>query len=282
MTATPTSPNSQNSRTQPQTEVAKLEGIYKPSNKITTSLGICIYGRSGVGKTTLLSTMPGKGLLIDVPQIEGGTQVLSAAADKIDIKAVNTYSDIDHVFWFLQKQAHDYKWVAIDSITAFTELAKRKTIKERDISADPHTISLQEWGKIGTLVGELIYRFRTLPIHTIWVGQERKYGSDSEPTMIGPDTTPGALSDLLPSMTLVGRLYVENLPSGEAERRLRIAPHPLYHAKARSLPSIRVPRVVRNPNIGMILAYLYGQQIGGKSVVLDEVDESADFFIIPS
>jgi hypothetical protein len=224
--------------------------------------------------------MPGKGLLIDVPQIEGGTQVLSDAAQKIDIVPVSTWDEIDTIFWFLQKKNHDYKWVAIDSITAFTELAKRKTIKERDISADPHTISLQEWGKIGALVGEMVYRFRTLPVHTVWLAQERKYTSDDAPTMIGPETTPSALSDLLPGMLLVGRLYVQNLPGGGIERRLRIDTHPLYHAKARALPSVVVPSVVRNPNLGMILAYLFGRQVNGQSVVLDTVDETKDFLVL--
>lgn len=227
------------------------------------SLGICVYGRGGVGKTSLVGTMPGAGLIIDVPQIEGGTYVLEDKADRIDIIEVRTWDEIDDIFWALQKKdkvqlpnVDKYKWVAIDSITAMQQLAKRKVIKERDLDADPHQISQQEWGKIGQLVGELIFRFRTLSIATVFVAQERKHGGDDEPIMIGPDVIPSALAALMPPLMLVGRLTVQNDGGDGATRILRVQPHPLYVAKCRAKPGRKMPASVRNPNLEGILRYL--------------------------
>lgn len=237
-----------------------LEGVFKPGTNTSQSFGLCIYGRGGVGKTTLLATMPGRGLIIDVPQIEGGTFVL-AGSNNIDVKSVEEWDEVNDIYWFLEKKAHPYRWVAVDSITAFLELAKRKTIKERDLNMDPHVISLQEWGKVGRLVGELVYRFRRLKTHTIWIAQERKFGNEEDPatpSIIGPDVSPSALQMLLPSMLLVARLSVERGPDGGWERHLRIGPHNHYYTKCRARPNLDVPAVIRNPRLDVLLKYLLG------------------------
>lgn len=252
-----------------------LSGVYKPAAKPQQSLGICIYGRGGVGKTTLVGTMPGRGLVIDVPQIEGGTFVLSNVADRIDVKPVEKWDDVDDVFWFLKEKNHDYQWVAIDSITAFVELAKRKCIKERKLDEDPHTTTMQEWGKIGNLCSEMIYKFRTLRQHTIWIAQERTHGSEErgEAVQIGPNVTPATLTALTPSMMILARLSVEN-NAGTYERRLRIGPHPTYMTKVRAMPGKDVPSVIRDPHLGKLLKFLVGS--GERP---EEVDEFAGIII---
>lgn len=237
----------------------RLAGTFKPSPRQGESYGICIYGRGGVGKTSLLATMPGKGLVIDVPQFEGGTFVLSGASERIDVYPCQQWEDIDAAFWFLAREPHSYRWVAVDSITGMQELAKRKTIGERDISADPHTISLQEWGKIGRLVSELIFRFRTLKIHTIWIAQERTHrGDDGGSGPVGPDLTPSALSSLIPSMALLGRMSYEQGGDGAWQRLLRVGPHQDYYTKYRALPGVDMPPIIVNPNLHQILGYMLG------------------------
>jgi phage nucleotide-binding protein len=242
------------------TTATPLKGLYKPSVDAKQTFGLCIYGRGGTGKTTLLGTMPGKGLIIDVPQIEGGTFVLEDKADRIDIVPVETWDEVQPIYWYLKKEKHDYRWVAIDSITAFQELAKRKVVKERDtaLNADPHTITLQEWGKMGQLVGELVYQFRLLPLHTIWVAQERSHGSDEGGRIVGPDIIPSALAALMPSMMIVGRLSVQQTEDASWARILRVGPHPDYYTKVRAKPGLEVPSVIARPDIGSILRFLLG------------------------
>lgn len=249
-----------------------LPGTYKPGSRPPTSIGITIYGKSGVGKTTLLGTMPGRGLVVDVPQIEGGNFVLGAYANRIDVKDVSSWDEIDAIYWFLAKEAHNYKWVAFDSITAMAELARRKTIKDRTLKEDAHTVSLQEWGKVGSLVSELIYKFRTLPLHTIWVAQERRHGSEDrgEPVMVGPDISPRALAALQPSMFLLGRLSVEQQLDGTYERRLRVGPHPLYMSKVRAVPGVDVPPLIGHPNLGKFLRYALGMPGAEKPEAINE------------
>ena len=237
---------------------------YKPGAEIVPP-GICIYGRTGTGKTTLVGTMPGNGFLIDTRSIEGGNFVLEDKADRITVTDVTSWNEIDDIFWALMKKDKvalpgvDFdklKWVCIDSITGMQKLAIRKIIKERDLDADPHQITQNEYGKIGQLVGELVYRFRTLPYATVFTAQERKHGGgeDGEPVMMGPDVSPSSLGSLVTSLMLIGRLSVDS----EGKRIMRVQPHSLYVAKSRSKPGKNLPALLEEPNLEVILRYMLG------------------------
>lgn len=214
--------------------------------------------------------MPGRGLLLDVPQLEGGTEVL-AGRDDIDIALVEVWADLDDKFAYLARGKHPYKWVAIDSVTALQKLAKRKVIKEREISADPHKTTLEEFGKINSLVEEVVYRFRTLPIFTIWIAQERRFSSEDEASIWGPDVQPGALNIIMPSMMLVARYKASTTLEGVLERHLYIAPRPDTYAKYRAAPDLKVPAIIKDVNLADVIRYLNGN----KEVTLHEVTDDS-------
>lgn len=278
-TAAPAAPTTAVATAAPALPIAVLPGVHKPSLRPNSSFGICIYGRSGTGKTTLVGSMPGRGLIIDVPQAEGGTFVLSDKADRIDVKEIHTWQEIQEVFWFLKKENHDYKWVAIDSLTAMTELAKRQIIKDRELAADPAKITLPEWGQLNQLTIELVYQFRTLPIHVIFVAQESVHDTDDKsiPAQIGPDTRTKVVNSLIPSMLLVGRTSVETKFDGTYEYRFRIGPHPTFMTKVRHKPGLEVPNVLRNADLGLLLRYLFGLP---NATPPEAVDEMAVFDIL--
>jgi hypothetical protein len=239
-----------------------LDRITKPSARIQ-HIAATIYARGGAGKTTLTGTMPGKGLLIDIPQVEGGSFVLADKADRIDIFPAKSWDDLGEIHRHLRDSDHGYAWYAIDTVTATGELAKRKTLKERELGADPHMISMQDWGKIGELQGDLFYQFRMLPMHGIFLAQERlREGGDEGSLEYQPDVSPAALSKLIPSMTLVGRLYTQQ-SAGEdgstlVERRLRIGPHSRTYTKVRAVRERPLPPIVSEPHLGRLFAWLLG------------------------
>lgn len=220
-----------------------------------------------MGKTTLLGSLPGRGLVIDIPQVEGGTSVLADKADRIDVLPIVRWEEFDEAYKMLFKGEHPWNWVAIDTITAVQELAKRRSMKDReaDLSQDAHLITMQDWGKIGQLNGELIYKLRTLKMHTIILAQERKRDSnDGSGSEFQPDVSPATLSSLFPSLHLVGRLYVAQVDNEDGtthyERRLRVGPHQMYTTKARSVPGRELPAVIREPSLAQILAYMMGKE----------------------
>lgn len=245
-----------------------LEGrIHRPSARLAR-ISVTIYGKGGSGKTSLLGTMPGRGLVLDIPQVEGGTMVLSEA-ENLEVFSVNRWDDFQDVYDHLKAglpsptTQQPYQWVAIDSLTAAQELAKRKAVRERPISGDPTQITMQDWGKIGQLMSGLIYDFRTLPVHVIFLAQER-LRETGDVYEYQPEISPMSLSSLIPSQFLVGRLYtveVEDESGGTVvERRLRVGPSERYMTKVRAVPGHDLPAIIRRPNLKAILGWLTGAE----------------------
>lgn len=222
---------------------------------------LCIYGPGGVGKTTLIGSMPGKGLVVEVKATEDGAYVLSDKADRIDVFYLESFNDLDDVYKEVKAHIKMWNWIAFDTVTGIQELAQRKVVRERDLKADPHKMTQPEFGHMANLVGEAVFKFKALNIWTIWAAQERRHGGgedDPGPVMYGPDILPSALRKLWPPMMLGGRLFVQTAMdgSGGLERGLRIGTNELYWAKCRALPGKRPPPVIKDPKLDQILAYL--------------------------
>ena len=227
-----------------------------------------ISGPVGAGKTTLASTMPGKGLIIDIPTTEGGTFVIpTERVHRIQGVTVEHWDDLRDIYWALAKKdeealpgVSELDWIAIDSITGLANLAREKTIAQRDsrTKTSEFSVSLQEWGFIGTMVGGEVPKFQRLPYTKIWLAQERRHGGyddDPGPVQIGPSITRSALLMLVPPMTLIGRLSVE----GDKERRILTVGPPGgdFIVKVRAMPGKRLPNRIRDPHLGQILRYLF-------------------------
>jgi len=235
--------------------------IRKPSGRYK-HLGICIFGKIGVGKTTLLGTMPGKGLLLDVKGIEEGDSVVAHHADRIAVLDIATWEDLNKAYHMLRKGQYKCDWVAIDTVTSVQILAKRRVLKLRD-DADlkTHQVRRQDWGDIGQLMGELFLKFRSLPMHIVFLSQERTFEHEDgdEPTEILPEVSPASLRILTPSLHLVGRYYIEDVGDG-MERRMLVEARPGFVTKARSVKGRELPPIIRKPNLGRILRYMQGDE----------------------
>ena len=238
---------------------------HPPSKPSRGSFGI--YGDSGIGKTTLLGTMPGRGLLIDTIITEGGEQVLADKADRIKVFSCTSWDMVDEIFNSVEAGDENVDWVGFDSVTGMLRLAYRQVIglDDKEIRISKHKITLPEHGEAGQLVSELIYRFNSItidqddgvkrPKFMIWTAQERRHGGgedDPGPMQIGPDVIRSVLSALKPPMMLLGRVELDT----EGNRVLRVGKNDLYMCKARVVPGRKLPDVIAKPNLGKILRYL--------------------------
>ena len=251
--------------TQPVDGKPSIQSRVTKPNAGIGRISAIIYGKTGVGKTTLLGTMPGKGLVIDIPQNEGGAYVLSDKSDRIDVVPVTTWNDFEELYeWLRDRTKHQYSWVAIDSMTAAQGLAKRKATKERTLDADPYMTTMQDYGKIGNLMDDLNFKFRMLPVHSIFIAQEASRAGDGGGTAeVEPDMTPATAKAVRPPQSLIGRLFIQEVDvDGKAvyERRLRVGPHPVYVTKCRAVPGREVPAVIKNPNLTQIFGWLLGKE----------------------
>ena len=242
-----------------------LSRIHRPSPRLA-KIGACIYAKGGAGKTTLLNTMPGQGMLLDVPQIEGGSSVL-AGNENIDVVPIETWDHYQEAYDLLKNNTPSpntgkpYNWVALDTISAASILARRKAVRERNIDSAPTQITQQDWGRIGQLMEDLFYLYGTLPQHVIYLSQE-KLRESGDVHEYQPAISPMALEALHPSLFLIGRLYIAEVVTEAGiveERRLRVGTSERYFTKVRAVPGRALKPILKDPNLKEIFGWLLGQ-----------------------
>lgn len=229
------------------------------------NLRILVYGKNGVGKTRFAATGP-KPLIIDCN--EKGTMSIRNMKD-VKVFRIETWTDIDFIFWYLQSAKHDRKTVALDTITSLAQLCMRFVLGDessRDPTQDPFMPSKREWGKVGELMRTVILNFRNLPMHVVFLAQERKGFTDDEDegTEVFPEVSPSVRSTLTAAVDIIGHQFIKEVvvkqkggkQKSRPDFRMRIGPHETYVTKDRSDSAL--PGIIRNPNLGSMIKVLQG------------------------
>lgn len=123
-----------------------------------------VYGQSGIGKTTLLGTLPENETLI----VSAESGLLCLQDKSIDVVEVKTYDAVRAAFGYLAKNEDEgkYKFVCIDSLTEISDLLV-KHLKAKEEYKNPSN-ALKLWGEFSETMIGLIKAFRDLPRHIVF------------------------------------------------------------------------------------------------------------------
>lgn len=258
---------------------ARVSKRIMPASALPKRFRMLVYGRSGVGKTRLVSSCPNV-LLIDVN--EQGHDSVTKDWDP-HVYPVEYWDQLLEVFWYLQSGDHSYKAFAIDGITGMQNLCMKFVLGDeasRDASRDPDMPSRQVWGKVGELMKTQIINFRNLPMHGLFTALERKRftGDDQDEAeeaevSFGPNCSPGIAAQVEAAVGMIGYLYNRQVvirpkakegkkrpkPQRVARTRLIIGPSDRYLTKDRY--GLMVP-YIDAPDIQTMLSSIYDE--GGK------------------
>lgn len=248
---------------------------------------LCIYGPNGVGKTYQLRRMKkyGKGLVIDCRAIEDGTVVLAGCEDFITVIKVDKWKDLVDLYEFLAAGKHDFKWLALDTVTGMSVLGLRHVIRTRNknamlsegVAMKAYEVRRQDYGDLGKLMGELFLKFRSLPMNIIFLAQELDRTDDNDIRSIRPDLTPAALKDFKNSLYLIGH-YFYNFSGKRPRRQLWVGPSELRLTKVRNVPGRTLPDIIDRPRIDEIIDYMMGKE-GAKKPKKGKNEEDIDILI---
>jgi len=214
-----------------------------------------IYGRNKKGKSTLsLSGGVDKTLILDP---EDGTDEMKKKNPHV--WKINRWEDIDDAFNFLKYGDHPYKWVSVDGLTRYSNMALKYVMKlqeEKSLDRIPGMVQLKDYGKSGELMKDLLTRFHNLDMGVIFTAQERMAesfdseedeDSESNDAIFIPDLPKGVRGYVNSIVDLIGRIYVVKNDEGKPERRLWIGESVKYDTGYRS--DFELPDYVRNPNV---------------------------------
>jgi len=112
-------------------------------------INVIVYGESGIGKTSLVKSLPNKEVLI--LSAEGGLLSLTDKEDMDGYDYVVVKSIVDVMKVLKQIEGLEYKTVAIDSITElsqnhFTYLKKKYEVIAKEADKDVSAYGIKIWG----------------------------------------------------------------------------------------------------------------------------------------
>jgi hypothetical protein len=238
-------------------KIAAIKKRIVPVADAEPYLNMLVYGPNKKGKTRFAATAP-KLLIADIDE-KGTKSIRHSSAAVFHARA---WEDIVYLYWFLKGGKHDYESFAVDTLTGLQDMCMKHVLKEaedRDPNRDPALASMREWGKVGLLIKPLLLNLRNLPMHTIFIAQERIIGED-EDDMHVPDLSPSVRVRAMASVDVIGRIYQGQTRTVDKKRkkevktwetRMLVGPHEEYITGDRSG---NLPRIVRQPTIEKVLA----------------------------
>lgn len=241
--------------------------ITRPSTEVRMP-NFLIYGRNKKGKSTFgLSGGVEDTLVIDP---EDGTDQMKKS-DPYRWK-ISRWEEVDEVLGYLRLGDHPYKWICVDGLTRFNNMALRYIMRlqeEKSLDRTPGLVQQRDYGKSGELMKEMVTAFHNLPQGVIFTAQERMYDSadseedeDVEDTQVIfiPDLPKGVRGHVESLVDVIGRIYVARVESKldstktVAQRRLWIGDSVKYTTGFRS--DYALPDMVPNPTIPKLVSLM--------------------------
>jgi len=252
--------NSRPSKLSRESKLKLAKSRITPVGDSFEHLKMLAYGMNGRGKTRLGASAP-KPIIIDCN--EKGTLSIRKF-DDVEVFKLQTWTDIDLIYWYLKTGNHDRETVVIDTVSSLQMLCMKFVLGDeasRDPTKDPNMAGKREWGKLSELMRTVILNFTSLDdrMHVIFLAQERRgyvdESDDSEAPEIFPSVSPSVRETLTSAVDIIGRHYIREVVRKEkgdngklvkktgVEYRMLIGPHERYMTKDRSESGL--PRALR-------------------------------------
>lgn len=172
----------------------------------TDNWRILLYGKPGIGKTTVIKNLPGKTLVLD---LDGSSRVLAGVAT-IDVYEFDREHPIEDMTNFLKKIGEalaQYQTLVIDNITAFqfdwfVEMGRESKNGIRN--------EIQHYGDFTNYFLRIITKIYSLPINiyvTAWeTTRDLELEDGTRITQFVPQVREQVLNQLLGLTDVVGRI----------------------------------------------------------------------------
>lgn len=244
--------------------VSRIVGISETLGDVS----MILYGRSGTGKTTIASTFPKPILILDIKE-EGTDSIADYSDDEIKVLPVESWDDIEQMYWYLESGKHPFKSVVIDTVTQMQELCLKDQLQQ----AGKDFASQQIWGNVAGQMKTWTMNFRDLTgLQVAFLAQDRVHDTDSDDDdeqidpSVGPRLSPSVASTLNAAVKVIGYTYIQEVVkksstgiTRDKEYRLRVGPHPYYITKIRKPKNKECPEYIPDPTFDKIIDIMKGR-----------------------
>lgn len=251
-------PLARRSRSEADRHIKAVEDRIIAVDEVDPHTRVMVQAPNKKGKTVFGASLPGT-LIIDVN--EKGTKSVRHSPGVHVFQAKN-WVDVVYAYWYLRASCRGatkrkFTCYTLDTVTQMQHTCMKHVLKEgedRDPYKDPYTPKQQDWLKMSELMKPQLLNFRNLPMHGIFLVQERSVDDEDGETIMVPDLSPGCRGTLLASVDVIGRMFVKEVrvvqkgAKKESKRQMYYmltAPHDKYPTGTR----LAVPALMRNPKM---------------------------------
>lgn len=247
-----------------------------------------LHGPQGSGKTTLASTIAEAGPTLYLDMVgEKGVRSFRGApyAKNITVVRPTSITQMDDLFWWLNKGEHEYVAVVVDSLTSVQKMTMRYLLGHdetavREIEQGTSPADIRTWGQsLDVMVDTATFWYgladgnRDRPMHVVMTAQTKIIDDEiSENITRTPDVQKGALSIVLAAPDYIVYTDVEDNPDAlgdDSEQPTRhvalFGSHPGYRTKARLPYTLRgkIPPVLGRKSPANLVTLSRALGIGG-------------------
>lgn len=202
-----------------QRAIKDIESRIVPLGKSSPYVKLAFYGLNGRGKTTAAVDAPNP-IVLDCNE-EGTESVRHYEGDYISIK---TWADFVYAYWFLKEGKHKYETAVVDTVTMLQNICTKHVLKDgadRDPVRDPKSMSQRDWGKLAEFMNPEVLNIRNLPMHVVFVAQERQFDNEQEETFERvPDLSPKIRANMTASVGVVGHFTMREFQRGKGKKQV--------------------------------------------------------------
>lgn len=186
---------------------------------------------------------------------------------------VTSWADLQEAYWYLNANPGKFKTVVLDTVTQLQDLCLKYA---KGGGEGISKTSQQKWGDVAEQMKTWIMNFRDLPMHVVYVCQDRLDSSDGNldddgdlNPEIGPAVIPSVGKILAACVDIIAQTFIREtvkkkkvagkVKSEEViEFCARIGPHPIYLTKFRLDKSspVTVPPILIDPTYDKFMELL--------------------------
>ena len=239
-------------------------------------VNMLIYGKSGVGKTTLC------GSAVEVPEmqrvlyidVEGGVMSLRKRYSQVEVVRVRTWNDMQRIYDEIFAGGHGFNTIILDSLTEIQKFNMDQIMikaLEANDDRDLDVPSLREWGKNLEQVRRFVRAWRDLPINVLFTALERE-DTDRMKRPIKLPSLSGKMAGEVAAFLDIVLYYNVREVDNEQKRLLQSAATESTVAKDRSGT---LPDIVIDPTMEVLYDYII-RQTTSKPKPIETEDEDLD------
>lgn len=232
-----------------------------PVSQRPKTINFLVYGESGIGKTILGGSADAVPQMrpVLIVDVEGGAFSLLDRYPDVEVVRVETWNELQELYYALHAGDHPYKTVVLDSLTEIQKFSMNQIMVEvvaKEPGRDPDIPSLREWGKNIEQIRRLVRAFRDLPVNTIFTALLREEKDNKTGTVTLKPMLSGKLaSEVAAFLDIVTYLYVVSQQKGDEMHRERVLLTGATEKVTAKDRSNRLPLTILNPTMQEIYDY---------------------------